>query len=382
MQPAITHRPAAQPQTAQTRQPAAQTKSTSGKLQGMPVQVADSPMSALLDAADELTAAFSTRIQEKNLRERKMLAGTEGTIARDRVQDMLKTLWSDERGRESLDDDADLLALARTILKEPRRTRQAVRDFTDQPSTQYLTLLEVAELIRSGEAGDDPGGLALEAVQDAAAELIAEHGESIRADLNTFDATQSLAPAEAAAFRGAYRDVVIAGDTLGAVLRHLLDAVQGSDGKDFKRVLDTTVAALGLDLAAARPSTDPVRLRSLVADLFHLEVVATVIDRCSALSAMLATRHGSAPFDATRLAADLVALSGERWLDASRFTRLTEQFGVVEPPACAVDFLTGARNALKDMPVQVFTAPDARAAVVDAVQSAIDEAIDREEGVA
>lgn len=382
MQPAITNRGAPSPQMTGVRQPATQSKGTSGTLQGTPVQLADSPLSALADAADEMTAAFSTRIQEKNLRERKMLAGNEGTLVRERVQEMLKTLWSDERGRENIGDEADLLTLAREIIRDPGRTRQAVREFADQPSTQYLALLEVAQLIEAGEAGEDPGSVALDAVREAAAELLAERGAEIRADLNAFDAAQSLAPGEAAAFRSAYRDVVIAADTLGAVLRHLLDTVEGDAGSDFKRVLDTTISALGMDLAAARPSIDPVRLRSLVSDLFHLEVVATVIDRCSALSAQLAGRHGSAPFPPTRLASDLVALSGERWLDASRFTRLAESMGVSEPPACTVDFLTGARNALKDMPVQVYATPEARASVIDAVQSAIDEAIDREEGLA
>lgn len=381
VQPAIKNTGLSAPAPGNLRQPQAptQAKAGSGILQGMEVQLAESPLSALQDAADEMTSAFSTRVQEKNLRERKMLAGNEGTLARERVQEMLKTLWSDERGREGVGDEADLLELAKAILKQPGCARQAVREFADQPSTQYLTLLEVAELIDSGQAGEDPGGVALLAVREAAAELLAERGPEIRADLNAFDAAQTLPSGEAAPFRSAYRDVVLAADSLTAVLRHVLDAVQGSEGQDFKRVLDTMVSALGMDLAAARPSTDPVRLRSLVSDLFHLEVVSTVIDGCGALSALLTRRHGAAPFEPTRLAADLVALSGERWLDASRFTRLTENFGTREPATCAIDFLSGARKALKDMPVQVFATPDARAAAIDAVQSAIDEAVEREE---
>ena len=79
---------------------------------------------------------------------------------------------------------------------------------------------------------------------------------------------------------------------------------------------------------------------------------------------------------------ELLALTSDRWVDSSRLTRIAEELGAGEPAEASVHLLTGARNALRDLPVQVYSSADARQTVLDAAQGALDHAIDREEGFA
>ena len=341
------------------------------------------PMSLINDSADELMQSLSSRVQERSLRERRVTAdGVGGALSREQAIAMLLAMQQGQAGDGAKQGDGEgaMLALARRVLGQPGQARQWVQAEGGDASSQYLTMLELVELIREGAAGPDPSGRALEALQDATAELLAEHGQAIRADLNTFDAAAQLgSAAQTQAFRSAYRDVVVGATSTAATLKHLLGAVEGGSGDDYTKVLETLRNALGLDLAAARPSTDPVRLQNLVSDLYHLKVISTVVDQSQRLSATLVKRHGIAGFPATRLAGDLVALSDERWVDASRLTRLADRCHAAEPPACRVDFLTTARQLMRELPPTVFPSPEGRQSLLDTFQVAIDQAIEREE---
>ena len=339
------------------------------------------PMSLINDSADELMQSLSGLVQERSLRERRVTAdGAGGALSREQAMAMLLAMQQGQAGDGAKQGEGEMLVLARRVLGQPGQARQWVQAEGGDASSQYLTMLELVELIREGAAGPDPSGRALEALHDAMAELLAEHGQAIRADLNTFDAAAQLgSAAQTQAFRSAYRDVVVGATSTAATLKHLLGAVEGGSGDDYTKVLETLRNALGLDLAAARPSTDPVRLQNLVSDLYHLKVISTVVDQSQRLSATLVKRHGIAGFPATRLAGDLVALSDERWVDASRLTRLADRCHAAEPPACRVGFLTTARQLMRELPPTVFPSPEGRQSLLDTFQVAIDQAIEREE---
>jgi type III secretion protein W len=358
----------------------------SGQLQGQPVQQINI-QSVLSNAADELSQQFSSKAEERNLNDRKLSsANAQANVSRAQAAAMLASMGEGAEGQEQSTQSVQLTELAKRIIKQPHLARQFAKEQGGDATSQYLSLLEVAELIREGAAGVDFDGEAAFAAQEAAAELLAEHGDHIWADINTFDSAQKLAQqsgnAESAnAFRVAYRDSVLGADTLSDTVRHLLKANEGGKGSDFSRVLQSMLTALGADVAAARPSTDPVRLKALLTDLYHLEVISTVIDRCDELSSTLTSRHGVPAFQATGMASDLVSLTGERWVDAARLSNLADKYGVLNPPECNVHFISGARNALRELPVQIFQSAEARQSLLDAAQTALDRAIDREEGL-
>ena len=340
------------------------------------------PITLLTQEASELTAALSGRVQEKSLRDRKLSASNRfSELGREQIHQMLESMGADSSGEEGGLAESQVDKLGRQLLRQPSKAKRLAREQGGDASEQYLSLLEAAERIEEGRYGPDPGAQAQTQAREAAAELMAEFGPSIRADLNTFDATRDLPANQAREFRGGYRDAVVGQATVLDTLRHLLSLVPSGQGADYSRVLDTLRQALGLDLAAARPSGDPVRLQALVDDLSHLKVISTVVDFCQQLSDTLRDRHGVAPFSATGLTAELVALTGERWVDVSRVSRLSENFGVQSHLTATVDFMNGARNALRELPLQVFPSNDARNSLLEVAQQALDAAIDREEGL-
>lgn len=342
--------------------------------------------SAVQNAAEELTQSLSGRVMERALKERRVSPGSSGSfVSRHKAHALLSQIRDARHGDDGEDEtEGDVAGLAREIIGNPHAANAFSQGGggggSDDPTEQFLRLLEAADLIAQGKAGTDPGGRGEAAAREAAEELMALHGDSIRADLNTFElAAQGSSASEAAAFRTAYKDSVLGAESLTAALEHVLKLVDGGTGDDFSQAVDKLRTALGLDLAAERPSADPVRLKNLVSDLYQLKVIATIVDQSQRLGSTLATRHGAPPFVATQLTADLVQISAERWVDASRFSRLADRHRMSQPPACRVDFLTGVRNCMKALPEPVFNAPEARQSLIDAAQGAIDDAIDFEE---
>lgn len=337
----------------------------------------------LAQEASELTAALSGRVQEKALRERKISASSRfSELSREQINEILQSMGAGSSGEQEGLAESQVDKLGRQLLRQPGKAKRLAREQGGDASEQCLSLLEAADRIEEGRYGPDPGARAQTQAREAAAELLAEHGPSIRADINTFDATRELPAEQARDFRGGYRDAVVGQASVVDTLRHLLSLVPHGQGEDYSRVLDTLRQALGLDLAAARPSGDPVRLQALVDDLSHLKVISTVVDFCQQLSNTLRDRHGVAPFSATGLTAELVTLTGERWVDVSRVSRLSENFGVQAHLTANVDFMSGTRNALREFPLQVFSSTEARTSLLDVAQQALDAAIDREEGLA
>jgi type III secretion protein W len=354
---------------------------TARTFQGQAVKQLDQA-SVLANAADELTQQFSSKVEEKTLRERRLgSAGKTPSLSRAQLQVLMQALH--QGGQNDEQRSQELLALGRRILRNPNQARQAVSEKGGQASEQYVTLLELAELIQSDALGDDLGTRALTAVQDAAADLETEHGDAIWADINTVQAaqehaTQTHESGDAQNFRQTYRDTVLGATDLNSTLRLVLDNHKSRTAASFPQVLSDMVKALGLDLAAARPSRDPVRLQALVGDLYQLGVIATVLDACEALGSALHAQHGTPVFQASALTSDLAGLSNERWVDATRFETLARQYHCDAPLPCRVAFTAGVRQALKELPLPVFSSPDARQAILDASQMALDRAIDLE----
>ena len=156
-----------------------------------------------------------------------------------------------------------------------------------------------------------------------------------------------------------------------------LETLQRFGSQDVGRGLKSLIGALGQDLAATRPSTDASRLQSLLTDMYHLEVAATVLESCGELSDKLAGQ-GEKPLDSTKLMRDMVGLTNEKWVSESRFTKLAQDHGLASPTT-TIAFLNGTRGMLRDLPVQIYADADTRQNLMNALQGALDTAIDAEE---
>jgi type III secretion protein W len=75
---------------------------------------------------------------------------------------------------------------------------------------------------------------------------------------------------------------------------------------------------------------------------------------------------------------ELVTITGEKWVGASRFAALADRKGLKEP-AVRIFFLTGVKELMRTMPELVFEDPEIRQSILNAAQEALDAAIDLEE---
>ncbi|HZY20502.1 MAG TPA: type III secretion system gatekeeper subunit SctW [Ramlibacter sp.] len=342
---------------------------STGTFRGEQLQVKDE-LSVLADAAEEISLHHSEKAESKRHSERKV--ETDPHAQAMQIEQINAYL----EAAKAFDDPGKLAELAKRMQESGANPRELARQQTGDPTQQYV-LLQYGR--HQGEAGGAPQEV-LERIEDALADLEADHGPRIRAGLNTIGTAADWGHTgqDVADFQAAYRDVVLGDNTLSATLRLVLERLGGPAGGDFGRGLQALIQAIGTDLAAARPSADPTRLQALVQDLYQLEVVSTVVDGCRELARTVADRQPGAALHPFELMKNLVAVTGEKWVGASRFTAMADRAGLHDVGAC-IAFQTGVKNLLREMPPKVFPDADVRQSILGAAQDALDQAIDREE---
>lgn len=78
------------------------------------------------------------------------------------------------------------------------------------------------------------------------------------------------------------------------------------------------------------------------------------------------------------LAIELVNLTGQRWITAQSIGGLVEKFEL-RNLQMQIQFLTGVKNVLRELPVKIFEDAEARQTLLNAAQDALDAAIDLED---
>lgn len=335
-----------------------------GTMLGQTAMKVDGEVS-LADSAEELSLHMAEKAEDKHHAERKV--GREAPLQLLSAEAIVAFL------AEAHDADAQekLIELARHLLAGQADPRQAAAQAFGDAARQYLGLQYA---LRQGEREGAPEDV-LDGLREALADLELESGPQIRASLNTIGAAAGYADDARgiADFQRTYQDVVLGESSLAKTLGLALERF---GGKDVARGLQQLIQALGQDLAAARPSTNPDRLQALMQDLYQLGVAVTVLDGCAELGQKLASEHGTT-LAADRLMQDLVNVSNEKWVSESRFSALASGHGV-ESVGARIVFLGGVRAVLKDLPVPMFPDLDARQSVLNAAQLALDAAIDEE----
>lgn len=82
--------------------------------------------------------------------------------------------------------------------------------------------------------------------------------------------------------------------------------------------------------------------------------------------------------DERKFLLSLIKTVSGSWISASQFERLANELNISEG-AETIYFLTGIQHILRELPFKVFTDDATRTAVLDAAQTALDTAIEKEE---
>ncbi|CAN7501583.1 MULTISPECIES: type III secretion system gatekeeper subunit SctW [unclassified Acidovorax] len=337
-----------------------------GQYAGQQVKV-DDGLSVLADAAEEISLHHSEKAETKHASERKK----EATRPMELMSPEAITAYME--AAQAFEDPEQLVQLAKRMLSGQGDPAAQAKQAFQGPTEQFMALQYA---LHQGERDGAPAEV-LDALREALDDLEMEHGPRMRADVNTIGTAQEGARghADVAQFQSTYRDVVLGNPSLAGTLKLALERFGDSD---FAAGLARLTQALGQDLAAARPSADPTRLQNLVQDLYHLGVASTVLDASRELHAKISEQHGPLTGTPVALMQDLVGISAEKWVSGARFTALAEKFGATGVEA-QIHFLTGVKLLVRDMPVKVFVDADQRQTIFQAVQDALDAAIDKED---
>ena len=337
-----------------------------GQYAGQQIQV-DDGLSVLADAAEEISLHHSEKAETKHASERKKEA--------TRPMELMspEAIMAYMEAAQAFEDPEQLVQLAKRMLSGQGDPAAQAKQAFQGPTEQFMALQYA---LHQGEREGAPAEV-LDALREALDDLEMEHGPRMRADVNTIGSAQEGARghADVAQFQSTYRDVVLGNPSLAGTLKLALERFGDSD---FAAGLARLTQALGQDLAAARPSADPTRLQNLMQDLYHLGVASTVLDASRELHARVGEQHGALSGTPVALMQDLVGISAEKWVSGARFTSLAEKFGATGVEA-QIHFLTGVKLLVRDMPVKVFVDTDQRQTIFQAVQDALDAAIDKED---
>lgn len=321
----------------------------------------------LADGAEEISMHLAGKAESRHRSERKKETHGQQAV----MQAEAINAYLDKAGQPQAAEK--IKALSQQLLQGSGSPSQLVRQQLSSSTSQFLALhYALGQGEQEGAAQD-----ILERIRDAIDDLEMAHGPAIRADINTITAAAdgNSSYAEIAHFQHTYHDVILGHASVHKTLDLLLER-HGEAG--LSQGIARLQKALGLDLAAARPSCDSAYLQSLMQDLYQLSVVETILENCEELLQTLNQQHSVSQHTPTALLRELVALSNEQWVSHSRIGNLASKYAGQEPPP-QIAFLQSIKTMLREMPVPIFKDGEQRTRTFHAVQEALDIAIDREE---
>ena len=341
-----------------------------GSLFGNAVVEAESPMSLLADAAEELTFAADTT-DDFELDERKERDKMEKALS-ERVK-MYRQLMNEKGEAQQIDQLKDAI---RAREGQENALRQARRHFPD-PSDAWAALKSVQEALEEDPSVPrDVLKEALDDIQSALDVLDAEQGPAIRAGVQGALAARGFEGLDGLdGLRGLYRHAVCDFTDVNALYAH----IQEHYGDDFDQALNFLYKAIANDLATDVPSMETKHLEHVNANLGELRSLQSAHSLCATLMARWAVVHGvTCGLDAMKLLGAVVALRQEHFLGASQVNAIAAQAG---PPDIErkVLFLQELLNIARSFSPTLFDGPEGRMKVLDAVQDAVDAAIVEED---
>ena len=361
--------PGLNPTTPSQGSPAAVT----GSFRGERVELVRNPTAQLQEAAEELTFSRSGRVSKRLAQRRQAGDRAIHSFSMDQARKYLEQVPDLERNRNLAD-------FVRTVLTsgnppDPDGLRQLAREFSNDPTHQYLALS-----LTHGEAVSKNANPALIAgLQNAIESLRDESGPAIQAGLNVSTVAHRFSGEELGStqnLRDLYRDVVFDCQEIGEAFQRI---VKGHPGKTFDEAVRFLLNALGADLAAASQSVSRNRLKQIVNDMYQLKSLNSVHHQCQEL--MLRTRDNygadTGPLAARNLMSELLSAQSRAWQGADAFNDLPGKLGVHGEEG-SIYLLQGFKELLRSLPLKAFGDLGQRERVLISAQQALDLAIDNE----
>lgn len=346
-----------------------ESRSVSGSFMGNEVVQVPSPESLLADAAEELSFSADTTddFELEERRERDKIRESE----EERVK-LYQELMHEAGKSEELNQMRDSLRNR----ADSRRALDKAREYFPDPSDAWAALKKMQEELR-GEEGADRA--LLDDVDAAVAELEQREGAAIRAGVQGALAAAGFTDLGGSdEMRDFYRRTVCEFSTVNEVFAH----VQESYGGDFERAMDFLFSALSADIAADTPSMGVRHLENVHENLGKVRLTQSAYRLCEKMMDRWENVHGvktrEGSLTAMSLLGEIMDLRTKRFLGSALIEGILAKSGAPDIER-EVLFLQELLSTTRNFPTALFDDEQGRMKVLDAVQEAVDNAVERED---
>jgi len=322
-------------------------------------------------AAEEMSFAKAER-SEKKLSERKSVPDPKTTHAvaqaelymermqeaenMDKASSFLQKLQSQKNPNPD-----DILKELKNTFKEPGEQHAALT-FTrellgEQPQWQELSksLLEAQKKLESEFGTVEIAGV-VRKVED---QTHARIDESTRAELHQFQQDTLLEKS----------NVLETYDTL----------VQRYGEKRFPEALSFLIRTTGNEMSSSQSSVPQEKVKTMVDDLFHVQVLGNLHSSIGNLSDKIESHFGERPkTSATEIMKALLSLTQNPYPRSEQVEAILRQTGLKDVEA-QIYFLNALKEHARLIPLKAYQNPDSRLKLVDAIQQCLDQTIQKEE---
>lgn len=344
----------------------------SGEYRGEKVVVDQNAFPLIQDAAEELTFSAS-EIVEKKISERK--ADKAGPGMKQAMEQalfyiqQLPDLGSPEKLLDFLEH------LKQMSGPSPEKIQEAVEQVYKDKSQQYAALSFVQDMTREEEGL----GELKTAVRKVQGQLLEKYGPEVRAGLNVSViaadfSRRGLGPIQE--LRDFYRNTVLDYQGLKSAYDSILKNFKNAD---FLPAVHFLIKALGNDLQSEGPSISAVKLKTILDDLYQVEVLGNLNRDCTALLEKMEKNY-QMPLRMTAgsFLEKILTFQEHPLVQGQQILNMTGAAGISEPEA-RINFLREFKNLVSLIPLKSYENVDHREKFLDAVQEALDIAIEAEE---
>jgi type III secretion protein W len=339
----------------------------SGIFMGHAVRQVETPESLLASAAEELTFAADTT-DEFELQERK--ERNKASRAQDDRVRMYQELMHQAGKSEQLNNLKDSLRAQ----QDARRALDKAREFFPDPSDAWAALIELAEELK---ASGGEKALVRE-LEEAISGLEEREGPAIRAGVQGALAASGFPELGSSDdMRDFYRQTVCEFSTVNEVFAH----IQQTYGGDFEAAMDFLFSALSADIGSDMPSMGVSHLESVHGNLGKVRLTQSAYRLCEEMLGRWENVHGmpgAGGMTAMGLLGDIVALREVRFLGSMQIEGILAKAHAPDIEK-EVLFLQELLMTTRKFPVVLFDDDQGRLKVLDAVQEAVDKAVERDD---
>ncbi len=342
-----------------------------GVLGGMQVTVMADPAAELQDSMEELSMQFEEKTTKK-LAERK-LGETRG-----RPSAYIEALEAWMKAMPDMPGKEELEKLLRNLRQgeqagTPGELKDQLAKLSEDPSHQFA-MLDVLEQMLGPEEEN------LRSLLSSTREsLMADRGEEIRAGINLATEVNARAttPEEMSDLRNLYRSEILGFTSPQDCFRSVL-ASRGPGS--LAAAIEFLRAGCGADLACDEPSRDPVALRRILTDLQCVQVLQTVLDTMSGLSARMAKEFGlTLRRDAESMTGTIVSFTEKSHVQADELTAFEQDCGI-ETLLARMDFARELLGIFHKLSSRLFDVEDDRQRLIETAEEHLDGIISEESG--